>query len=170
MKLNLGNDRPGLMKGFEWVQNNGAAAIAEGAPAIYEMDGTDDGLSAENASDSNAAGASGGLAGVALESIAVSAYGKVQTRGYVDKVVLVRATRAATTDSYATLAAIAKWDQLIVNTVGNGFSRSGAGAASAALPKVCAIGTLASSASQASTTSDSSLQKTTTITAFLRIM
>lgn len=170
MKKSLGNDKRSLSQDFVWITNNGSAVISEGAPAIYEMDGSEDGQSAENASDSSAAKATSFLAGIALEDIAVGAKGKVQVRGYIDKVKLIRATRAATTDSYATQAAVAIGDQLIVNTVGNGMSRSGAGAASAAGPLVAAIGTLASAASQASTTSITSLQVTAEIDAFLRIM
>lgn len=170
MKLQLGNKGRGLNQDFIWIENNGSAAIDEGAPAIFEMDGTDDGYSAENASDSTAAKATSFLAGIALDSIAVGAKGKLQVRNYIDKVKLVRATRAASTDSYASSPAVAIGDQLIVDTVGNGMSRSGAGAASAAVPLAAAVGTLASLASSASTTSDTSTTRTASISAMLRIM
>ena len=169
MKKSLGNDRRSLNQDFIWVQNNGSAAIAEGAPAIFEMDGTNDGDSAENASDSTAAKTEF-LAGVALASIGVSSRGRVQVRGYIDKIKLIRATRAASTDTYPTVPAVAIGDVMIVNTVGNGFSRSAAGAATIHPGAVVAVGTLASRASSAATTSDSSTEFTGTIDAYLRIM
>ena len=172
MKTQLGNNKASLSNDFVQIQNNGAAAIAQGAPAIYEMDGTDDGLSAENASDSTAGKASSFLAGVNPDptAIAVGDYGRVQVRGFIDNLKLIRATRAASTDTYATLAAVAIGDELIVNTVGNGFSRDAAGAATAQLAAIVAVGTLASRASSASTTSDSGTEVTALIDAFLRIM
>jgi len=170
MKKSLGNDKRSLSQDFVWITNNGSAAITEGAPAIYEMDGSEDGQSAENASDSTAAKATGFLAGIALADIAVGAKGKLQVRGFIDKVKMVNATRAASTDVYVSYPALAIGDQLIVNTVANAMSRSGAGAASAAGPLVVAVGTYASSTTAASTSSDSNLFKTTTVSAFLRIM
>lgn len=170
MKLQLGNNKGSLNSDTIAVINGSASAIAKGAPAVFEMDGTDDGLSVHNASDAGVTVATGLLAGVAEESIAAGARGRVKMRGFVDNLLLIRATRAASTDSYATQAAIAKGDALTVDTVANGFGRSTAGAASMGLPAVVAIGTLASVASAASTSSDSSTAKTAYIDAYVRIM
>lgn len=170
MKLQLGNNKGSLNSDTVAVINGSASAIALGAPAIFEMDGTDNGLSVHNASDAGVTTASGLLAGVAEESIAAGARGRVKMRGFIDNLLLIRATRPTSTDSYASQAAIAKGDALTVDTVANGFGRSTAGAASMGLPAIVAIGTLASIASSASTTSDASTSKTALIDAYLRIM
>ena len=135
------------------------------------MDGTDDGYSVHNASDSTAGKATPFLAGV-RSKLALSAgeVGQVQIRGFIDNLKLIRATRAASTDTYATSPAITIGQDLLVDTVGDGFGGGAAGAATAELPAIAAIGTLASIASSASTTSDSGLQRTALIDAYLRIM
>jgi len=171
MKLQLGANKASLNSDFIQVQNNSASALAQGAPAIFEMDGVDDGYSVENASDSTAGKATSFLAGVRSQlALPAGDIGQIQIRGFISNLKLIRSTRAATTDSYATSPAIAIGQDLLVDTVGNGFGAGAAGAATAELPGMVAIGTLASSVSTASTTSDSSLQLTASISAYLRIM
>ena len=170
MKKSLGNDKRSLNSDYIQVQNNSASAIAQGAPAIFEMDGTDDGVSVHNASDAAATTATSFLAGIAVKAIPAGARGQVQVRGFIDNLLIIRATRAASTDTFATLAAISKGQDLIINTVGNGMSLGAAGAASAELPAMACVGTTASRASSASTSSDSSLVASILIGAYLRIM
>lgn len=165
----LSKDRP--EKVHVQVRNDEASlAIGVGEPCCLVMDGTRDGLDVVTATTGAGAKATTLLAGVANSSIAASERGMVQVYGVIDNLKLIRQTRAASTDSYQSFTAIAIGDKLQVQTVGNGFSRAGAGAASDHKGYAAAGATYASGASSASTTSDSSTEVTTAIKAFLRIM
>lgn len=155
-------------KVFIWVQAD--AALAAKTPCAFVMDGTDDGLNCVVANTAGAAKATSLFAGIPNVAIALNAGGWSQVYGVIDDIILVRATRAASTDSYNSNIDIALGDLLNVNTAPSGMVYSAAGAASAALPYCVAAETLASAASSASTTSDSSTAVTTTLKAFLRAM
>jgi hypothetical protein len=147
-----------------------SAQINRGEPCVYVMNGTNDGKDIVAASTGGAVKSHTLLAGVALEDIAAGKKGRVQISGLCESVTLVRQTRAASTNSYQTYPAVALGDALFVATAANGFSRSGAGAANQAQFLMGACDTLASAASQASTSSDTSTRITSTIKAFLRTM
>lgn len=147
-----------------------SASISQGQPCIYNLDDTREGLDAVLPSSSTAAKATNFFAGVALEDIPAGQTGKARIFGVVEVCRIVRQTRAASTNTLQTQAALAIGDQLIVNTVANAMSRSGAGAASAAPAMVCALETLASVASSATTTSFTDTAVTANIKAFVRAM
>lgn len=167
--LTLNKDRP--ERTFILVGNGEASgSLPAKEPVCFVMNGTKDGLNVVKAVTGAAAKATTLFAGVLLKSLAQGDVQPSLVYGMVDDVVLVRATRAASTASYASAPAVAIGDILNVATLGNGLSRSAAGAASANLAFAVAGETLASIASAASTTSDTSTRKTTAAKVFIRAM
>lgn len=158
---------------FVFVQNDEASAsMAAGSLAVFNMDGTDNGVDVVRPPSSTAAKASGFFAGVVTKALSAGDRGLAQCYGLVNALTVTQQTRAASTDSYATAAAVAIGDWLAIETIGGNATRSGAGSQTIALPFLVAIGTLASKASSASSdiTADTSTAKTSSITAFVRAM
>ncbi len=152
------------------VQNDDSTAFVIGEPVIWKMDGTDDGLDVEQTSSSTEI-KSHFLAGICLSAIPASGgLGMVRAYGVCPQIKIIRQTRAASTDSFQTLAAVSIGAALIIDTARDAMSQNGTNAVSTFLPYCVAIGTLASSVSTASTTSNSSLIVSTTIKGFIRIM
>lgn len=153
------------------VQNDeSSAAISAGVPVAFAMDGTDDGVDVVKLPSSTAAKATSFFAGITPKAIANGRRGLAQVFGPITALTVSRQTRAASSDSYASAAAIAIGDVLVLETVAGNASRSAAGAQAANLPFLVAIGTAASIASAASTTSDESTSVTSSIAAFVRAM
>lgn len=168
----LGKDRP--QHGRITVHSGESSdTIKAGTPCALIMSGTEDGILVESVV--NATSAALGtqlLMGVVTQDIPAGEYGESVIWGYMENLVAVRSiTRAASTDSFATQAAIAVGDQLVLETLTGGFSRAAA-AATGALVNVIALETLASVAGAASTTSNTSLVSTSTtkIKAYVRLM
>jgi len=161
------------------VKNNTAAAIPMGAPVFMSFNGTDDGLAVIGA---NAASAvqQNMLAGIIVAPglgavtglTANGGFGEAQVFGFCQSTRLVRQTRATSTDSYASAAAVSVGDILQVNTLTNvdALSDAGAGVTATVFPFARAAQTLASAASSASTTADTSIFKTTLIKTFLTVL
>lgn len=152
------------------ANNKETAAIAAGTPVCFAMNGTRDGIDVQLPSSGSDAKNTGFAAGVAVTGLPASGSGLVQCYGFTSSLLLTRATRATSTDSYASAAAIALGDWLNIESVGNGASRSGAGSVSIAAPILVAAQSLASNASAASTSSDSSVKVQSTVKAFIRMM
>ena len=161
------------------IKNNGTAAIPTAAPVFLSINGTDDGIAVLNATDAAAAKQNlfagvivSGSSGPGSSLAANGGFGEAQVFGFCQSARLVRMTRAASSDSYASATAIAVGDILQVNTISgvDAFSRNGAGATNTAFPVAVAAQTLASYAGAATTSSDTSLAVTTTIKVFLRAM
>jgi len=158
-------------KGVMIVKNGeSSSAFTVGGPVNFSMDATDDGLDCELVSTGGAAKGTTLLAGMAMKPTAAGEWGPVQVYGFCSQVKLVRITRAATTDSFATRAAIALGDKLQVLAANDAVSRLGAGAVSDMQVGIAAAETRASSVGAASTTSDATLLKTENIKAFLRLV
>ena len=167
----LGGHTTGPESTFIVVRNDEASTvIAVGSPAIFSMDGTRDGKDVELPSSSSALLATGFFAGIATREIAAGASGVLRTYGIVPSLTILRQTRAASTDSWASFLAVASGDALIVNTVVNLMARHTAGIATHLLPYCVALASLASATTIASTTSVTFLTSTGTMKAFLRSM
>ncbi len=154
------------------VTNGESAEITIGTPVCFAMDGTDNGSKVVLPSTGAAAKAHTLVAGIISEKnlpTKLPKSGLVQTYGYCPTTKLVRQTRAATTDSWASAVAVAIGDALVVDTVANALARTAAGAASAYLAAFVAAESLASAASSASSTSETRTAVTTSIKTFLRI-
>lgn len=162
------------LKIWAWVENDDSADILKGRPAVFNMDGTDDGIDVIN--PSAAATDTTLLAGIAAEDIKQGQANLVKNRGWVqiygfhEGIKVVRQTRAASTDSYQSFPAIAKGDRFNVESTPNAVSRSDAGAEAVLFAGIVAAESLASGASSASNTSDTSTAVESTMKAFLRLM
>lgn len=152
------------------VQNDDSTDFVIGEPVVWKMDGVDDGLDVEQTSSSTEI-KSHFLAGICLSAIpSGGGLGMVRAYGVCAQIKIVRQTRADSTDSFQTLAAVSIGAALIIDTANNAMSQNGTNAVSTFLPYCIAIGTLASSASTASTTANTSTTVTVTIKGFIRIM
>jgi hypothetical protein len=149
--------------------------MLKGSPVFYPMDGTDDGIAAKTVV-SLVAAIQTFFAGIALQDIGVGQIKEVLTYG-TQSVRYIIATRAASTDVWASYPAGALGDVLSVNTATNNgaggqvqaFSRAGAGSAGSLMPFNLAE-TYASATTQASSLGGSSIYSTGTKKAFIRSM
>lgn len=151
-----------------------SVTIPQGAPAFFIINGTDDGLSVQNATAAAGAGQVF-LAGVVATpgGLPPGFIGEAQVYGLCPNTRVVTITRPTSTDTYNSVTAIVVGDIMQVNTLASAdaFSRSAAGSASAILWNVNAAQAYTSTASQSSsfdTTSRTAI--TTMLKTFLRIM
>lgn len=84
------------------------------------------------------------FAGVATKAAAAGEFFEVIVAGFAPTVGIIRMTRAAVTDAWASFPAIAVGDFLTIDTVNNKFMRGGAGASAAYGYQVVALESLAS--------------------------
>lgn len=154
------------------VKNDESAQIAVGTPVAFVMDGTDDGFAVVLPATAAAAKATTLLAGIVIQDplpTALPKIGLAQIYGLCENANVLRQTRAATTDSFASAPAVAVGDKMVVETAYNCVSRSAAGAQSDVMAGIAAAQTLASLASSASNATDTRLAITTTMKVFLRL-
>ena len=135
-----------------------SATIPRGNPVCLVSNGTDDGLAVVLPTTGGAAKATSLAFGVTLSAINPSAYGEVQVYGFCRAAKYSRArTRAASTDAYASTAALSVGQILSIDTLAGagsgGFQPAALGAASGFLPYAVMMETLDSIETQASTTS-----------------
>jgi hypothetical protein len=148
-----------------------SVTIARGTPVVFAYNGTNDGLAIVRPSAGTAAGVNALVAGVAIADITAGAFGDVQCFGFNRYSVLRRATRAASSDSWASQASIAANSVLmILDTVNNCFSTAASLAASGFLPMGIMVESLASYASSDSATSDTRTAITAAVKTHLRMM
>lgn len=143
------------------VKNADTITIKAGGPVFLKASGTDDGLGVVSANNLAAAN-QGMFFGLALTDVAVGAFGEAQAFGFMASAVLRVATRAASTDVWASFPAGAVGDNLLPAT-GTGHA-AGSTAADQALLNAGSIafslaahirlgGTYASATTQASSLS-----------------
>lgn len=150
-----------------------SATIPAGAPCCYVFNATNDGVDVVLPATGAAAKAYTLFAGVAPLAIAAGQQGDTIIFGFCQNLRLVRATRAASTDAWASTPAIAVGDNLLINTVHNAFSFSAAGASTALIAHGVAGATLASATTLASSsggTADTRLGDIVSLRAFVRSM
>lgn len=168
-----------------------SATIPVGAPICFVMDGTEDGFAAVLPSTAGAAKTPELFAGVNVTAgtgVTPNGFGQFQCYGLCNYALVAQQTRAASTDSYASAAALSVGQPLQIDTVNNAFVIgsevtgamtivTGATTATVAVdfgnmkPPIAVMAqTLASAASAASTSSDSSVKKTYGVKVFLRAM
>jgi len=169
MDSGLGRNRP-RKRTDHYHSGETTDTISAGEPAALMMSGTEDGALVERVVNSSSAAVGNQLLiGVALQDVPAGGYGEFLVSGYIEELRVVRWTRASSTASHASAAAVAIGDQLVIETVAGGFQRQGAAATGANFNAV-ALETLASVASAASTTSDTSTSDIDKIRAFVRIL
>ena len=151
------------------VKNASTYTLPAGAPCFYVMNGTDDGLAVVGANDA-AAALQGMFAGFTARVLAPNAVGEAQVYGLVSNVRVLTGTRASTTDSFTTSAAIALGDilQVATNAGADAMQRNGAGATATAYGGFYAAQTLAAVASSASTSTYTALTRGVLMKCFVR--
>lgn len=152
-----------------------SVAIKKGQPLVLVLDGTDDGLTVVLPSGSSATLALAFPFGVAETDIPANEVGSAMQWGLCRYAMLVRQTRAASTDTWASEDTLAKGLALRMHTVANAFTTT-----PATLPSNTTITeqniaawlaqTLASYASSASSTADTRTAITVAVKAFLRML
>lgn len=125
-------------------------AIGAGEPCCFNYNGTYDGAGVVTPNTGTGAKATSLFAGIASRAISAGSQGIVQRLGLCRYTKVLRMTRAATTDAWASYPALAIGDVLVVDTVNNAVSRNAAGASSAYLGFCMAAETAASATTQAS--------------------
>ncbi len=102
------------------IKNNDTVQINVGQPVILSMDGA--GVDVVLPSTSGSIQLIWGLRyGVALMNIAVGAYGEAQVFGFTNNINVLLTSRAATTNSWSTTAALSLGQWLTIDTVNNAF-------------------------------------------------
>lgn len=153
------------------ISDEASATIADGALVGLELDGTNDGFSVKNIGNATGAVQQFLPFGVAKGAIAPGTFGRVMVRGFCRNTIIRRATRGASTDSWASQASLAAGHVMQVDSVNHCMMTSGASqAASAFLPAMVLAESLASYASSASATSDTRTAITTAAKTFLRLL
>lgn len=175
---------------INYKNGESSASIPAGSPICFVMNGTEDGFLAVLPSTAGAALTPELFAGVALTPISVvaNAYGMARVWGLANYAIVVQQSRAASTNSYATAAALSVGQPLKIDTVNNAFATASQVTGSFTVvtnattdtvalnfgdgnpPMFVMAQTLASAASSASTSSDSSVKKTYGVKIFLRAM
>ena len=151
------------------VKNDSGSSMPAGTLAVYTFDATDDGLAVIRAQDL-AVKTNVGPAGILVEAVADGAVGEAVAYGIAETIVNIN-TRAATSDSWTSQAALAVGAVLKADTVNDGLQRSAASlAASGFLPAFVLAEVVASQAASATATSLTLTVKTTSVKAFVRLM
>jgi hypothetical protein len=152
------------------VRNDEASAtISKGAPVVLRLDTVEDGL-AVVLPGTLPANVSTLLFGVAMDDLSTGELGEAQVFGFNRYTLLVRATRANSTDSWASAGSSALGIPLAGVTI-NFFSGSGGTVGSAfTMPPVVLAETLASYASSASNTSDTRTAIVVGVKTFIRML
>lgn len=175
---------------FNFRNAEASAAIPSGSPVIFVMNATEDGFGGVLPSTAGAAKSPELFAGVYASpySLAAGVVGQAQVWGFCNYAVVVQQSRAASTNSFASAAALSIGQPLAVDTVNNAFQTSSqvTGAFTVVTnattdtvamnfgdgnPPMCVMAqTLASAASSASTTSETRTKLTYGLKVFLRAM
>jgi hypothetical protein len=135
--------------------------IKKGAPTFYNMNGTNDGIDALSA-EAIPAAKHGFFAGIAMQDVEPGRIKEVLTHGTCEYARLLTASRAATTDVWASYPAGVTGDVLsVLSGAGlQAFSRAGA-ASAGILPWAVLAGTYASATTQASSVGSANFSAST---------
>ena len=163
-------DRPYQVR-ISAVNGESSTAIAVGHPvALSGSDLAAGDLKVVLPATAGATGSSPLFAGIAASAANAAQPVEIVCGGYVNTAKFIIRTRAASTDSWSTVAAVAANVLCSIDTVNNGIASSAAGAASLAAPAIVLLESRASAAGVASSTSDSATVSTTTVKAFVRAL
>lgn len=170
--MELGGDKPNRARAK--VRNaETTITILKGAPMVYNMNGTNDGIDAISV-EAVPAAKQGFFAGISLQDILPGKIRESLVHGVCEFARILVASRAATTDAWASYAAGATGDILsFISGAGlQAFVRSGAGSASNQFWVAQLVGTYASATTQASSvgsgTFSASIWSVTTAKVFIR--
>lgn len=172
---------------FNFKSAEASASITQGRPLVFKMDGTEDGVRAVLPSSASALLAANFFAGINVSpaDVVPNGYGTGQCWGFCNAVV-AQQTRAASSDSFSTAAALSVGQLLTIDTVVNALIagptilQMQTGTASGAMgtvnladfihPEVVLAQTLATAAGVATTSNDTRLAITSSLKVQLRLM
>lgn len=167
----LTKDKPERV--FVQIHNAEASLdMPQGSPVCFVLNGTNDGNDAVLANTGTATLAHTAFAGIVPQvgGVKNGQYGMAQVFGICQKAVFLQRTRAATTDSWSTVAAIGAGCVLTIDTINNALAGTVAGAVSAYLAAFINGNAQASIAGSASSTNNANTAQTSLVKAFLRCM
>ena len=148
-----------------------SSTIVRGTPLVLAIDGTNDGLAVVLPATAGAAKTGAFAYGIASNAIAAGAYGESIVFGYCAHAVLVRGTRAASTDSWTSSDSFASGAILMIDTVNNALISTVASlAASSFGPMIALAQSQVSFAASASATSDTRTANTVGVKVFVRML
>jgi len=151
------------------VRNDSGSSVTKGTPICFTFDGTDDAFAFVTPS-SSAPKAHAFFSGVLMETLAANEIGDARVYGYVEDAIVVRQSRAATTDTWASYASKPLGAILHILSDANAFSIGATLGTQSVLPFAVLAETLASGASSASGAGPSGLYKTETAKVFVRAL
>jgi hypothetical protein len=162
----LGN-KPGFVS--ERVKSAEASAtIGAGRPVILDLSATEDGLRVVLPSSSTAAKIAQFSFGIVMKDLLPGQLGEAQQSGIFNTAIIAVATRAASTDAFASLAAGSIGQILTINTTHNVL---GVSATTSVLgPGYFLAQTFASTASSSIVSTGTNLVATTTAKVFIRLL
>lgn len=167
--------------GSSRIRNDEAStSLVKGQPVILTLDGTEDGLAVVLPSTAGATKLNFGYGVVSDDTVATGALGNVQRMGICLYNILVRATRAASSDSWTSSQSIASAVLLTIETVNNGWATQASTRSIAstvngtvtdfAQAMAFLAETVASMAASATATSDTRTVITQAVKAFLKML
>lgn len=148
------------------------STIVRGTPVVLRASATDAGLAVVLPSTAGAAKTQALAFGVATDAFVTNTFQDLIAFGYCPYILMNRATRAASTDSWTSSASVASFAILSIDTINNAFAVLSVSAATnmSALPFAVLIDSIASFAASASATSDSRTVMTSGPRAFIRML
>lgn len=149
-----------------------SATIPQGSPVTLICNGTEDGIAVVLPGTAGDAKNGAFKYGVCLRDLTVGVYGEAQVFGFNDYTLITRNTRAATSDSWSTVASSAVGVALGYDSLNNAFvaNASMAGSLGTLHANAVLASTLASSAGAATATSDTRTAITAAAKTFIRMM
>lgn len=149
-----------------------SASIPRGTPVIMVLNATDDGLAVVLPATAGAALSFNARLGVTTTTLTAGQTGESIAFGYVQYALVTRMTRAASTDSWTSSAAVASGIGLGIDTLNNAFlmGASRAGSLVSAADNAWLVDSLAASVASASATSDSRTAITNGARCFVRML
>lgn len=129
-----------------------STTISAGSPVFYKFGGDDyDGVDVIGAAtQASAAKSVSCIAGVAVDTLTAGKTGRALVYGLIKNARFIRMTKAASTDIWASMAAVAVGDVWGAETVNNGIGAVATALASNYLPFIVAAQSLASTTTAAS--------------------
>lgn len=168
MNAQLGTkDRPWRAR-ISLINGESSSTINAGSPVV--LSASDNGSKVVLPATAGATVSTPLFAGIAVGTATPGNAVEIVAGGFCYKAKFVHRTRAASTDSYASVAAMAIGNVLTIDTVNNAVAYSTVGAASLACPAIVLMESIASIASAASTTSNSGTASTSMVKVWVRAL
>ena len=160
-------DRPWRAR-ISLLNGESSSSITAGEPVV--LSASDNGAKVVLPATGGVTQATPLFAGIAVKTTTPGNAVEIVGAGYVAKAKFLVRTRAASTDSFSTVAAMAIGNMLTIDTVNNAVAYSTVGAAALAVPAVVLMESIASIAGVASATSNALTYSTTSVKVWVRAL